>query len=458
MRGRTSLALCFMHLALSNFAFSLLLNKRDRMKKLIFIILIQGYLMGATLFKVDVDGVKVPVVFEEDKSLPLASVEFIFKDSGVLASSKAGLVTLSSSLLNEGTKAKGSQKFASELEDRAINLSASSGNETFVFTIDSLKEQFNYGLDKLIELLKDPNYTEDTFKKIVTKRVGVLTRKESDYDYTAKNGLKSILFKGSNLALPRLGSVESIKSIKLDDIKNYINTHLYLDNLIVVVGGDFDKKEIEEFVKKVAKNLKRGKVEPLPYITPSDIKEHKEVNRETQQAYIYFGAPYNMKISDKERVVGQVASFILGSSGFGSRMMEEIRVKRGLAYSAYSRFIVGKTSSYLFGYLQTKLKTQDEATKLVQEIIDNFVKNGVTKEELESAKKFYLGYEPLSSETLPQRVHRAFDEYYSGAGLGFSKEKLKIIQNLTLDELNKFIKEHKEIANLSVFTVTNKKK
>ena len=428
------------------------------MKKIVYTLLMQGCLMAATLFNVDIDGVKVPVIFEKDNRLPLASVEFVFKDSGVMASKKAGLVTLSASLLNEGTKQKGSLEFAKELEDRAIDFSVSAGNETFVFDIESLKEQFDFAIDKLIELLKDPNYTENTFKKIVTKRIGILTRKESDYDYVAKNGLKSILFEGTTLALPRLGTIESIKKLTLDDIKNYINTHIFLDNLIVVVGGDFKKEEIEKFVKKVAINLKRGKVEPLKKINANSKKENKEVYKNTQQAYIYFGAPYYMDISDKkDKVIGQVASFILGSSGFGSRMMEEIRVKRGLAYSAYSRFIVNKYSSYFTGYLQTKLSSENEAQKLVKEIVENFVKNGATKEELESAKEFFLGYEPLSSETLPQRVNRAFHEYYSGVGLGFSKEKLEIIQNLTLKELNDFIKKHKEIENLSFFKVTQKK-
>jgi len=137
--------------------------------------------------------------------------------------------------------------------------------------------------------------------------------------------------------------------------------------------------------------------------------------------------------------------------------MEEVRVKRGLAYSAYGRFVVNKSSSYFTGYLQTKLESQKEAIDVVKDVITNFIKKGVIKEELESAKKYYLGSEPLRVETLNQRVGRAFSEYYSGAGLGFSKEKLEIIKNLKLEDLNKFIKEHSEIGKLSFFIVTDKK-
>lgn len=427
------------------------------MKKIIATILLQGYLMASTLLHVNVNSIDIPIIFEQDNRLPLTTVEFIFKDSGFLASNRAGLVSLSASLLNEGDSKLGAIEFAKELEDRAIELSSHSGRETFVFTIEALKEQFDYGLDKLISLIKSPNYKDEVFKKVVNKRLARLNQKRDDFDYIAANGLRSILFKNTPLANPSLGTPESINSLKLDDLKEYINTHIVLDNLIVVAGGDFNKTEVENFVKKFAKSLKRGKVEPIKKIKALDSKELKEQQEETQQAYIYFGAPYNMEANNTKRVIGKVASFILGSSGFGSRLMEEIRVKRGLAYSAYSRFVVNRTNSYFSGYLQTKLESQKEAIDVVKEVVENFVKNGVTKEELDSAKKFFAGSEPLRVELLSQRVNRAFNEYYSGLGLGFSKKELKIIDNLKLDELNNFIKEHPEIQDISFFIVTNKK-
>ncbi len=413
--------------------------------------------MASTLLHVNVNSIDIPIIFEQDNRLPLTTVEFIFKDSGFLASNRAGLVSLSASLLNEGDSKLGAIEFAKELEDRAIELSSHSGRETFVFTIEALKEQFDYGLDKLISLIKSPNYKDKVFKKVVNKRLARLNQKRDDFDYIAANGLRSILFKNTPLANPSLGTPESINSLKLDDLKEYINTHIVLDNLIVVAGGDFNKTEVENFVKKFAKSLKRGKVEPIKKIKALDSKELKEQQEETQQAYIYFGAPYNMEANNTKRVIGKVASFILGSSGFGSRLMEEIRVKRGLAYSAYSRFVVNRTNSYFSGYLQTKLESQKEAIDVVKEVVENFVKNGVTKEELDSAKKFFAGSEPLRVELLSQRVNRAFNEYYSGLGLGFSKKELKIIDNLKLDELNNFIKEHPEIQDISFFIVTNKK-
>lgn len=426
------------------------------MRKLFYIFLLQGYLMAATLLHTDVNGVTIPIVFEKDNRLPLRSVEFVFTNSGQLASSKSGLVSLAADLLNEGSAKEGSQKFAKELEDRAIELSAHIGNETFVFSIDTIKEQFDFAIEKLIELIKDPNYKESTLKKIVKKREALLAQKSDDFDYLASNGLKEILFEGSNLALPKLGTKQSIESIKLNDLKEFIASHLHSNNLIVVAGGDFSEEEIKAVANKFASVLSKSEVEPLKKVSVSTKQETKELSRNSEQAYIYFGAPYSMESNSSKRTIGELASFILGSGGFGSRLMEEIRVKRGLAYSAYSHFVVNKTNSYFTGYLQTKLKSQNEAVKTVQEVVADFAQHGVTQEELESAKKFFLGSEPLRVETLSQRTHRAFNEYYSGQGLGFSKKKLEVIEHLTLRELNDFIKEHQEILQMSFFIVTKK--
>jgi predicted Zn-dependent peptidase len=136
--------------------------------------------------------------------------------------------------------------------------------------------------------------------------------------------------------------------------------------------------------------------------------------------------------------------------------MEEIRVKRGLTYGAYSALRRTKPVSYLSGYLQTKLSTQDEAKALVQKVVDDFVAKGITEEELKAAKAFLVGSEPLQTETLSQRLGRAYNEYYYGRSLGFSKKQLNKIESVTLREMNTFIISHKELSDLSFSIVTKK--
>ncbi|WP_456393914.1 M16 family metallopeptidase [Nitratifractor sp.] len=412
--------------------------------------------MAATIMHVEVKGVKVPVVFEEEQRLPLASMELIFQNSGSLADTTPGIAKFASRMLGEGTRKEGATAFATSLENRAISLHADTGRETFVLSLEGLKSEFGFGVKRLTDLLRDPNLTPEAFEKVRTETLGRIRQKKSDFDYVAATRLRSILFEGTPLEHPALGTEESIKALGLEQVREYLATHLRLENLIVVLGGKFSPQEVEKIVAQAASVLERGAVKPIAHFD-ANAKERRTTDyEETDQAYIYFGSPYKMAADDPRRVYGKVAAFILGSGGFGSRLMEEIRVKRGLAYSAYGRLAVNRTHSYFSGYLQTKLESSDEAQKVVAEVMENFLKNGVTAEELEGAKKFFLGSEPLRTETLAQRMNRAFHEYYEGLGLGWSAKELEMIRAMKLEDLNAFIHAHPEIGKLSWSIVTKK--
>jgi len=417
----------------------------------------QGILMSATLNSITIDKIDVPLIFEEDKNLPIISMQLIFKNSGSLTDEKDGLVKLTAKLLNEGTLKDGSTGFANKLESRAISLSVDAGAETFVMELGSLKSEFSYGVKLLTSLLKDPNYTKETLEKIQRQTIGSLKQKESNFDYISSLKMKGMVFPNTPLAKASLGTEESVKKITLEDVQNHISHHVGLENAIVVMGGDLSLKEAKVFVKEVLSTLMHVKSSEIKTMKALAQKRVKETIKKSEQAYVYFGAPLDVPYDSKERYLAQVASFILGSSGFGSRLMEEIRVKRGLVYSVYSRFSINKTHSYFTGYLQTKIESGDEAVKSVKDVVELFLAKGVSQEELTSAQQFILGSEPLRNETLSQRLNRAFQEYYTHRPLGASVENLKKIEKLTLRELNEFIQKHQEIAQISFSVVTGKK-
>ena len=426
------------------------------MKKIILTTLILGQMiMAATLEHIDVNGLKVPVIFESDKRLPLVTMQFVFTNAGSITDTKkAGLAKMSARIMNEGTKKLGSSAFAEMLEAKAIGISSSTGSETFVMEVGSLKEEFDEALKYFDMLLKDPNLTNEALQKVKTTTVGSLTAKENDFDYVASNQLKSILFKNTPLANPSSGTIKSVESINLDEIKEFLKTNLTRGKLIVLLGGDIKIESAKAKIAKIIATLPKGDATKVKHYNVTKTPKEVVLKKETQQAYLYFGSPYDMRDGDEDYYKARVATFILGTGGFGSRLMEEIRVKRGLAYSAYARVHVSKSCNYFNGYLQTKLDSLDEAKKTVKEVIAKFVKDGVTKDELEQTKKFLLGSEPLRVETMSQRLNRSFMEYYKGQKLGHSLLELQAIQNLKLEDLNKFIKSHTEINQLSFSIVT----
>lgn len=403
---------------------------------------------------ININGVTIPVIFEEQKSLPILNLQLIFKNSGFSKdNSNIGVASLSSRVLNEGSMDLKSTKFAEVLDENAITLHSSIGFETLVLELSSLKEKNDLAINLLSKLLKAPNLTAEALEKVKTLAIGSLKRKENDFDDMASKGLNALLYKGTALANPASGTPESISKIDLKDVEIFLENSLTLNNLTIVAGGDISFEELEKKLTPILKDLKVGKKEPSLKIDFVSKNQKEEIIKETEQAYIYFGSNFNASSKDEDNYKAKVASFILGGSGFGSRLMEEIRVKRGLAYSAYSSISINRAYSSFNGYLQTKNESSNEAVEIVKSLVKDFVKNGVTQDELQAAKNFLSGSEPLRSETLAQRLNRAFMLDFRGLSLDYPKIELEKIQNLKLEDLNNYIKSHSELNNLTFFIV-----
>jgi predicted Zn-dependent peptidase len=427
------------------------------MKKILIILLaLQGILMAASLNEITIKDTNVPVVYEEAKTLPIVTLQLVFKNAGHLSNTIDGLADMSAKLLNEGTVKEGSIGFASKLDAHAIDLHVSVGRESLVVELSALKSEFSYAVERLIELLKDPNYTKEALTQIKYQKIGWLKQKESDFDYIAASTLREMLFKGSSLANPYDGTVQSIEKLSIEDIKTFISKHLGYNNVIAVVGGDIPFKEAEKYVSSIVEHLPKVDTKEIEQVKISRKKETKLIDEETQQAYIFFGAPFDYSYKEKDQYKAKIAEYLLGGAGFGSRMMEEIRVKRGLTYGVYASLRRTKSVSYMSGYLQTKLSTQDDAKVLIQSVVDDFVKSGITQKELDDTKKFLLGSEPLRTETLSQRLGRAYSDYYYDRPLDFAKKELEKIETVTLEEMNVFIKSHTELSDISFSIVTKK--
>jgi len=426
------------------------------MKKLLILLLLQGLLMAASLNEITIKDTNVPVVFEEGTYIPIVSIQLVFKNAGHLANSIDGQADMAAKLLNEGTSKDGSIGFATKLDAHAVDVGAHTGRESFVIEVSSLKSEFPYAVARLIELLKDPNYTAEALEQIKHQKLGWLMQKKSDFNHIASNALRATLFKGSALARPYDGTVESINKLKLEDIQTFIATHLGYNNVIGVVGGDISLEESTKYLKDILALFPKVETKEVEKVKASAKKDLEYIEEDTQQAYIFFGAPFDYAYHEKDQYKAKIAEYLLGGAGFGSRMMEEIRVKRGLTYGIYASLRRTKSASYMSGYMQTKLSTQDEAKGLIQSVVDDFVKEGITQIELDSTKEFLLGSEPLRTETLSQRLGRAYNDYYYERPLDFSKEQLAKIESVTLKEMNDFIKSHTELSDITFSIVTKK--
>lgn len=431
------------------------------MHKIFVIILLslQGMLMAAQIDTIQFKDKQVPLIFEYNEKLPIFNLQLVFTNSGYIQDKNlSGLTNITAKMLNEGTKEDGAVGFARKLESKAISLHASSGFETFVIEISSLNEQYIDSLLLLNSLLKDPNINEDSLEKVKTLLISKLQQKENDYDYVAKKQLMKMLFKDTPLENGSNGDIESISAITLQDVQKRLKNLFNIDNLIIVAGGKINKSDFLIDITKTLKLFNSYGKNNLESFTINENTNEEKIIKDTKQAYIYFGAPFDFSYNNPDNYKAKVASFILGGSGFGSRLMEEIRVKNGLAYSAYAHINTQKSHSYFSGYLQTKIENEEKAKQLVVKTIKDFIQKGASQEELNAAKNFLKGSEPLRVETFSQRLSRSFNLFYKGLEQDYPQKDLQMIENLSLEDLNKFIKQHSEISNLTFSIVTNNKK
>lgn len=397
-------------------------------------------------------GLKIPFIFEENRDFPIIILKLVFRNCGRSFDEIAGLARMFAKVLNEGTN----DKFFKNLEFRAINLGASSGFESLELSLSLLKEHKNFAAKALNNLLLNPRFEEKILNRLKTNTLGELASKNSDFDYLAKNLLNATTLPYKEFQSPNDGDEKSINNLSLDSLKSFYKKHINLNSLIVTLGGDLNLNEAKDFVSEILQGLKKGEVKPSKnYALSKELKDEILIKKESEQAYIYFTTPFFADFKDKELYLGKIALFILGQGGFGSRIMEEIRVRRGLAYSAYAMLDLSLSYKRVFGYLQTKNENAKEAKGLIKELFKDFVLKGITQNELNQAKNFLLGSTPLRYESLSKRLALSFSEYYQGLELGHYKKELECVKKASLKELNAYIKNHKELLNLSFASVQN---
>lgn len=388
-------------------------------------------------------------IHEQDSTLPIIKLRFIFKNAGHVADTIPGTASLLARLLGEGVD----DDYFKGLEKEAISLSFECGFSLFMIEIKCLKKCLPYALKELYNLLCNPRFDEDLLKKIKNTSLGELAALQSDYDYQAKRLLDSKVFKDPIFATGNDGSKESILSINLNDLKAHYQNCLVLSRLHIEIGGDIASCELSCF-DKILGFLPQGK----PYDPFFDvcIKE-KEITQfaKCDQAYIYFASAFNTSLASPDVYLAKIAIFILGAGGFGSRLMEEIRVKRGLAYSAYASLETSYLYSRVWGYLQTKSKSANEAKALVRQIFHDFVAKGITKDELNTAKNFLIKSTPLKYESLSSRLNIASTEYLNALPKGHFKQELDLISCAKLDDLNSYLSKHQELAVQALISVEN---
>lgn len=334
--------------------------------------------------------------------LPMLDMRLTFAAGSAYDAKKAGISSLTTGMLDKGADGLNADQIAEAFESTGSNFSASSARDMATISLRSLtmQSQLDKSLNTWLNVIGKPSFPEADFARLKKQALIGLQAQKQDPGSVASKAFYENLYGDHPYASPTSGTEESINAMSVDDLKAFYKQYFVVNNGQLAMVGAINKADAEKIATMVSNALAtedKGtgkKAAPIPEVKP--LKEAKTIHIPFQsaQAHVMIGQP-GTKRGDKDYFTLYLGNHTLGGSGFTSRLMKEIRVKRGLSYSVYSYFMpMSEQGPFLLG-LQTKLAQTDEAIKVAMEELNKFKKYGPTIEEITASKTNIVGGFPL---------------------------------------------------------------
>lgn len=333
----------------------------------------------------------------EDHSVPVISFSFAFEGAGAVLEpeAKQGLVQLLSNTMDEGAGDLDSQTFQKTLLDHSISLSFSGGRDRFSGFVKTLTSEKETAFNLLELALTKPRFDKEPVERMRQANLSRLRSDLSDPGWITSRITNDKAFEGHPYAQNSGGTLTTLKNLTQDDLRKFSSTELTKDRLLIGVSGDISAEELKAVIDDVFGNLPNTSNSKEISDTSLTNKGKTFFHRmQIPQASVQMILP-GIKRSHPDYYPFQVMDQIFGAGGFGSRLTENIREKKGLAYGIYSFLMRLDHAQLYFISSSTKNETLTDLREGVVEEIEKIRSRTVTKKELIEAKDYILGSIPL---------------------------------------------------------------
>ena len=373
------------------------------------------------------------VMFVQAGEIPMLDVRVVFDAGSARDEGRYGLSVLTNGLLSEGAAGKDAQQIAEDFESVGAQIEYDALRDMAIVGVRTLTEQpyMQSALNSLAEVLTQPDFPQDAFDRERSRMLlSVKARKQSPAAL-AGEAFNLAVFGDHPYAFPNEGTEDSLSGLKRDDVVAFYRRYYVAANATIAIVGDIDRAQAEAIVEQLMAGLAKGSAAPaLPEVAALEKAQTVRIEYPSQQTHIYVGQP-GMKRGDEDYLDLYVANHTFGGSGFASRLVEVIREDRGLAYSVYSYFApMRQLGAFTMG-MQTKNEQAEEALKLLDEQLREYVASGPTADELDKSVSNITGGFPLKFDSNGKLL-----EYI--AMIGF--------YNLDIDYLDHFIDDVRAVT------------
>ena len=374
----------------------------------------------------------------ENHAVPMIAVELGFHGgSRNEAAGKEGTATMMAGLLDEGAGPYDSLAFQRKLEAHAIAIDFDAGRDTVTGSLRTLTAHRDEAFDMLRLALTEPRFDDEPVARVRGQMHSLILRQNEDPDDVAVKAWFETMYPGHAYARPTLGTDASVDAIAVGDLKSFLAHRLARDQLKITVVGDIDAATLKGLLDKTFGKLP-AKADPdsVPEVSAPAKSKRVVIKKDNPQTVVVFGGA-GLKRDDPEFYAATVLNYILGGAGFASRLTEEVREKRGLAYSVYTSLMPLDHSGAFIGSVGTENGHVKESLAIIEKEIAKLLAEGATAEELKNAKTYLTGSYPLRFDTSGKIAQELVGIQLEDLGIDYVNKRNALIEAVTLDDLKR---------------------
>ncbi|MDD9331798.1 MAG: pitrilysin family protein [Wolbachia sp.] len=399
-------------------------------------------------------------LFVEDNNLPKVSLNILFKNAGYAYEKKQCLSWFTSLIIKEGAGENGAEEFAKILEDKGIRLHFDSSKEYFGVSLDTLSENLEEGISLLSDAIMRPIIDDEGLKRVYNMVKVELNYLEKDSYYTAKQGLKKLLFKEHPYSNSKYGTLSAVENITRNDVVRYIKDNFAKDNIVISTVGSTRKEELIKLLDKYLYKLpsKRSKVKKIPIKNDFGPPENKHIFMDIPQSVILFGQK-GIVYSDPNYYNASVLVNALGGMGLNSILMRELRHNLGITYGIRAYIDADKHGSYITGSMNTDSSTSRQSISAIKEVFSKVKEEGVDEQLFKDTKVSMVNSFIFSlfnsGNIITQLDHIQLNDF----GHDYINNYVNYIENVKLDKVNELassLLDHKNLFFVEVGGGTQK--
>lgn len=390
----------------------------------------------------------------EDHSNPMIAVSIAFLGGAALdPSGKEGLARMTASVLDEGAGDMDSQAFQLRLEELSITLQFDAGRDTFGGTLRTLTGNRDEAFALLKQALTAPRFDPEPVARMKSQLQALLRRQAENPGSIANKRFFSTVFPDHPYGRPVGGTEQSIAAITVDDMRTFVAERLTRDNLVIGVAGDITPDELSRLLTSTFAELPE---KAAPNGVPNTEAEAEAaivvVEQPARQSAIIFGQR-GLKRDNPDYYAATVMNRILGGGGFTSRLYQEVRDKRGLAYSVRTSLVPLAHAGLIVGSAGTANERAGETIEVVRDQWRRMAEEGATAEEIADAKTYLVGSFPLrfTSNGSIAGILAAMQIY--DLGIDYLDRRNALMEGVTLDDVNRVAEDVLDPSALTMIVV-----